>query len=150
MQKFRGGGGGGLKERERTHYLQYKSSKTPLDTVYSLSLICQPDIRGHEVPHHHHWIRWESDVRAGRIQFLFLPLNSIDFPSPNATHIPPRQSRCSQPQDNSRDGIGSERCLFFLFFSLSLFVPFSRRNNSSVDCWWAGHWQQNVGRWWRT
>ena len=22
--------------------------------VYSLSLICQPDIRGHEAPHHHH------------------------------------------------------------------------------------------------
>ena len=26
-----------------------------LRVSYSLSLICQPDIRGHEAPHHHHW-----------------------------------------------------------------------------------------------
>ena len=38
-------------------------SSSHLRVSYSLSLICQPDIRGHEDPHHHHYLRLKISVQ---------------------------------------------------------------------------------------
>ena len=43
-----------------------KGSKERLLIIYSLTLICQPDIRGHEDPHHHHLINYDTNTHMWR------------------------------------------------------------------------------------
>ena len=49
-----------------------------LNRRYSLSLICQPDIRGHETPHHHHLNR----------HFVYIVQSPYTIKTRNVPHYP--------------------------------------------------------------
>ena len=62
-------------------YLLTVHSSLLLRVSYSLSLICQPDIRGHEVPHHHHCALEAATALAGALSILTQGYSSVSVNS---------------------------------------------------------------------